>query len=192
VQLSHRALSRQTAALAVLALSACSGLPGGGLGGADSPSLGNLVRVERRQRVPLKGEGRPYLAAGSGETLYLIWFEGKKEVHFETALPDFPLVDAGGREFPLLFAGSPTGDGALSTEGWKFASGGGKMSMGGRWAYGGTAELPEPRLVLVYAVPEDAPPLKLVDRDRQLELPVAQPTSEGRSESTETFPLTSM
>lgn len=174
--------------LALLLWAGCSGLPGGGSLGSNATPLGNLVRVERRQHVTLKGEARPSINARAGETLYLLWFEGKTEIRFEPTLPDYPLQDAAGREFPLVFAGSPTPDGGLTAEGWRFESGG-KMSMGGRWAYGGTARLPDPKVVLVYAVPADARPLKLVDKDQEYELPAPQPTSGGRSESTGTLAL---
>jgi len=177
-----------TAASLLVSIS-CSSLPGGlGGGGGEATPLGKLVKVERRQRVSLKGEARPSLTAPSGETLYLLWFEGKAEIHFEPTLPDYPLQDASGREFALVFAGTPTAEGALTAEGWRF-EGGGKMSMGGRWAYGGTARLPEPKVVLVYAVPDQAQGLKLVDKNQKYELPAPQPTSDGRSESTGTLPL---
>ena len=181
---------KQVAALLLLSVG-CSGLPGGLGGGGETTPLGKLVKVEKRQRAALKGEARSSLTAPPGETLYLLWFEGKAEIHFEPTLPDYPLQDASGKEFALVFAGSPTAEGALTTEGWHFESGG-KMSMGGRWAYGGTARLPEPKVVLVYAVPDAAQGLKLVDKKQKYELPAAQPTSDGRSESTGALALASM
>jgi hypothetical protein len=128
---------------------------------STSTPLGNLVRVEEQTRIDLKGEPEGSLAAEAGGTLRLLWFEGQDQIHFDPSLPDFSLVDASGQEHPLVYAGSPTASGALSAADWSFASGG-RMSMRGRWAYGGTAQLPEPKLVLVYRLPRGAAKLRLL------------------------------
>lgn len=101
--------------------------------------------------------------------LYLLSFEGKKEVAYEgsetDALQTFPLTDSRGREFIAVFAGSPTKDGALSQKEWKYS--GQLEGRDGKWVFVGTLLLPEPKLTLIYAVPKNASGLTLKDRERR-------------------------
>lgn len=134
-------------------------------------SFGRLTKVERRSTVALSGESKPEISAPAGQTLLLLWFEGKGELRFDASRPNYPLVDNASREYPLYYAGSPTGTGALTCERWEFVQGG-RLSMGGRWVYGGRAKLPEAKVVLVYVVPAGTRDLKLKDGDTSRSLDV--------------------
>ena len=156
-------------AVATMLAVACqeSYFTGGRRAGTGSP--GQMIRVERRNEVKLRGEPKPTLLAPRGQTLLLVSFEGKREVRFDSKGENYPLVDKAGREYPLYFAGSPAPQGGLTCEGWEF-EGGGRLSMGGRWAYSGVARLPDPRVVFVYVVPEQAEGLSLVEGERSIAL----------------------
>ena len=82
-------------------------------------SLGDLVSVEKKDKVATNKET---ITAKADEDIYVLSFEGKKEVDVKEAavsdvykLPQFPLVDSTGKDFVSVFAGSPTKDGALSS-----------------------------------------------------------------------------
>jgi hypothetical protein len=127
-------------------------------------SLGDLVRIEKVDRVSTDvGEVRP----AAGEVLYLFSFEGRNELPFpdvdplvESAGMDwkdvfflgvFPLVDSAGMVRKPVFAGSPTSEGTLTQQQWRFN--GQPIARYGKWYFYGYMVLPEPKVALVYSVP---------------------------------------
>ena len=127
-------------------------------------SLGDLVRIEKVDRVSTDaGE----VAPATGEVLYLFSFEGRDDVPFQNV---DPLVDSAGMEakdlfllgvFPLVnsaamtrkpvFEGSPTREGTLTIQHWKFD--GQPIAQYGKLYFYGYMKLPEPKVALVYSVP---------------------------------------
>lgn len=151
------------AVLILVMLSACGGnkvrLP-------IETSLGNLVRIEKKDDV---ATDERTISPEGGKVLYLLSFEGKSEIPYEgekEMFQTFTLVDSKGTESTPVFAGSPTNAGTLSNKEWKYIRGQLK-AQNGRFVFVGVLSLPQPRLALVYAVPKDASGLTLKDGERR-------------------------
>jgi hypothetical protein len=126
-------------------------------------TLGDLVRVEKKEQVVTDESGT--IKAKAGEILYLLNFEGKKEIRCGPDSKSGSLVDSTGREYLPVFMGSPKDDGTLANKEWLFS---GTMTAieDGKFTFAGTATLPEPKAVFVYAVPKNASGLGLKDGDQ--------------------------
>lgn len=122
-------------------------------------SLGNLVKIEKKDKVPTDKET---VAAKADEDLYILNFEGQKEIVLSDVsvsdaykLAQFPLVDATGKSFVSVFVGGPAKDGALSGD--KVSLSGNMTGKDGKfWVTGGKLEFPEAKVTLVYIVPRNA------------------------------------
>ena len=145
--------------VAVLALGSC----------AEGPrlpvktSLGDLVRIEKKTSIQTS-DGN--IDAKTDELLYLLSFEGKKELAFEGKAEaegpkTFRLIDSKGTSYGPAFAGTPTAEGVISDKEWKYN--GGLTGRDGKWVFTGALEFPDPKISLVYKVPKDASGLKLKD-----------------------------
>lgn len=132
-------------------------------------SLGTLVGVETRQQVATKGET---ISAKAQELLYLLTFEGQKEIRYEQLTPEsyYPLVDSAGQKFRAVFVGSFNKEGVLSQEGWDYSPGTIKPKDGG-YVLESQVKLPEPKVVFVYAVPAKSRGLLLIDGEQRHQLP---------------------
>lgn len=135
-------------------------------------SLGNLVKIEKKDKVPTEKET---IAAKADEDVYVLNFEGQKEIVLSDVpvsdaykLAQFPLVDSTGKNFVSVFVGSPAKDGAVSTE--KVSLSGSMTGKEGKfWVTGGKLEFPEAKIMLVYVVPKNA---SLAFRDGQQQYPI--------------------
>lgn len=148
-----------TVTAAVLVLTSCAGGPKLPL----KTSLGDLIQIEKKTSIQTS-DGN--IDAKTDELLYLLSFEGKKELAFEgNAEADGPkafrLIDSKGTSYVPAFAGTPTGEGVISDKEWKYS--GGLTGRDGKWVFSGTLEFPAPKISLVYKVPKDASGLKLKD-----------------------------
>ena len=122
--------------------------------------LGDLVKIENKDRVTTNNGT---ISPKAGEVVYVLSFEGKKEIDLwkvgvsKMSVPAFfPLVDANGKEFAPAFAGSPTQEGTLSDKDLKFDGHLTATAKAGESVYTGRVILPEPKLTLVYVVPKNA------------------------------------
>lgn len=129
-------------------------------------SLGKLVRIEQKENFATDERS---VSAEEGKVLYLLNFEGKNEISYEggqqDALQGFPLVDAKGTEFRTVFAGSPTGTGALSNKDWRYN--GQLKGQNGRFVFVGALSIPAGKVTLVYSVPKGVSGLSLKDGERK-------------------------
>jgi hypothetical protein len=122
-------------------------------------SLGNLVKIEKKDKVPTDKET---VAAKADEDLYILNFEGQKEIVLNDVpvsdaykLAQFPLVDSTGKSFVSVFVGGPAKDGALSAD--KVSLSGNMTGKDGKfWVTGGKLVFPEAKVTLVYVVPKNA------------------------------------
>ncbi len=122
-------------------------------------SLGDLVKVEKKDNVRTDKET---IAAKTDEDVYVLNFEGKKEIQLnDVPVPDayklaqFPLVDSTGKSFVSVFVGGPAKDGALSGD--KVSLSGNMTGKDGKfWVTGGKLEFPEAKVTIVYVVPKNA------------------------------------
>ena len=129
-------------------------------------SLGDLVKVEKKSEVITTGKSAEVIRPKSGQTLYVLSFEGKSEIKYETGSDDYyPLVDSSGQQFPLIFFGTPKSDGKLSADDWVLN--GEAKGKDGRFVFSGTARLAEPKVTFVYSAPENANGLALKDGDQK-------------------------
>jgi hypothetical protein len=150
-----------------------------------STSLGNLTKIEKKERV---NTNKNPVSPGSGEVVYLLSFEGKKEYEVKgVAVPELisltggltdnsdirmeafsisaspgmasglnlPLVGSSGKEFAPVFFGTQTNDGVISNQGMRF-NGNVTGKDGKPWITSGKFEFPESKVTVVYVVPEDA------------------------------------
>jgi len=148
-------------------------------------SLGNLTKVEKKDKV---NTNKDAVSPKSGEVVYLLSFEGKKEFEVKgVAVPELmsmtgglsdesdirmkdfsvsaspgmasalnlPLVDSSGKEFAPVFFGTQTTEGVISNAGVRFNG-----SVTGRdgkpWVTNGKFDFPEPKVTVLYVVPEGA------------------------------------
>ncbi|MDA2914610.1 hypothetical protein MYX77_11785, partial [Acidobacteriia bacterium AH_259_A11_L15] len=130
-------------------------------------SIGNLVRIEKKQSV---NTSDGVIEVGSQQVIYLLSFEGEKEFTYEGKdEPEGPksllLIDSRGNRFAPAFAGTPTPNGTISNEEWILN--GEVRGREGKLVFVGTLSLPEPRVALVYLVPSNASRLVLKDGQRQ-------------------------
>lgn len=129
-------------------------------------SLGDLVKVEKKSEVSTAGQSAEVIRPKAGETLYILSFEGKSEIKYESGSDDYyPLVDSSGRQFPPVFFGAPGSHGKLSADDVKLNGEAGGQD--GRFVFSGTATLPEPKVTFVYSVPESAGGLALKDGEQK-------------------------
>ena len=144
-------------ALLLLSLMACgSKLP-------VQTSLGELHRVDKVQSISSDNSTGGSLAAGTGETLLVLHFRGKKEIRIDaTPEPPYSLTDSSDRRFPPIFQGTEAADGSYSTKGWEYN--GAMKGVNGRFVFEGVLSTPEDHFAFVYRVPQDAKGLKLQDR----------------------------
>ena len=122
-------------------------------------SLGNLVRVEKVERVVT--DDKP-VSAAPGEVLYLLSFEGKNSI---SAPVNPTLVDEKGNEKLAVFAGSPVRDGTLTKKAWTYN--GEAKSVDGKFVFTGTVSLPEPRIAVVFSLPEGSAGWRLKDGENR-------------------------
>ncbi|MDQ5846004.1 MAG: hypothetical protein M3539_12000 [Acidobacteriota bacterium] len=123
-------------------------------------SLGDLVKVEKKDKVPTDKET---IAAKADEDVYVLNFEGQKEIVLNDVpmsdafkLAQFPLVDSAGKNFVSVFVGGPAKDGAVSTEKVSLSGSMTGKADGKFWVTGGKLEFPEAKVTLVYVVPKNA------------------------------------
>ncbi|MCI0489954.1 MAG: hypothetical protein L0229_25455 [Blastocatellia bacterium] len=132
-------------------------------------SLGDLVKVEKKQEVVTDSQSAGTIKPKSGRALYVLSFEGKSEVPYETGSDDYyPLLDSSGQKFPPIFLGSPSADGRLLGKDVKLN--GQSTGKDGRFVFKGTATLPGPKAAFVYEVPETAEGLALKDGDQKFSI----------------------
>jgi hypothetical protein len=124
-------------------------------------SLGKLVRIEKVNRVVTDERA---VSPAAGEVLYLLSFEGKKEIAVPPGL-ELALVDSAGTERLRVYAGSPTREGILTKKQWIYN--GSLTGQQGKLVFTGTISLPEPRVTLVYSVPSGAAGWVLKDGERK-------------------------
>jgi hypothetical protein len=129
-------------------------------------SIGDLVTIEKSTAIETSDKK---FEPKADELLYLLTFEGKKELTFEgKPQEDGPnrilLVDSKGSKFPPQFAGTPADGGSISNTDWKYE--GGMKGVGGKFVFAGKLVLPTPRIALVYLVPKSASDLTLKDGDQ--------------------------
>jgi len=131
---------------------------------APKTTLGSLAQVEKKEQVVTDEAGT--IKAEAEQILYLLSFEGQKEIKYE---PDsssyYPLVDSSGQQYLPVFMGSPNNDGTLAGKEWKL-NGSMTAKENGKLVFVGTATLPTPKAVFVYAVPKNASGLALKDGDQ--------------------------
>lgn len=158
-------------------------------------SLGDLTKIEKKDKV---NTNKDTVSPKSGEVVYLLSFEGKKEYEVKgVAMPELismtgglsdnsdirldnfsvsaspgmasalnlPLVDSSGKEFAPVFFGSQTTEGGISNNGARF-NGHVTGRDGKPWVTTGKFDFPEPKVTVVYVVPDGAT-LTLKDRDQQ-------------------------
>jgi len=160
-----------------------------------STSLGSLVRIEKKATVPTNRETISpksgeviYVLSFEGKNGFQIkdvavpdlvrltgFLTDDSDIGFDNfsgaqapeiiRLVNLPLVDSGGKEITPVFVGSPTSQGTLSQQGIVFN--GRVTGKGGKpWVTTGNLKFPEPKVTLVYIVPEGAT-LTLKDGNQQ-------------------------
>jgi hypothetical protein len=157
--------------------------------------LGDLTKIEKKDKV---NTNKDPVTPKSGEVVYLLSFEGKKEYEVKgVAVPELismtgglsdgsdirfdnfsvsaspgmasglnlPLVDSSGKEFAPVFFGSQKTEGVISNDGARFT--GHVTGRDGKpWVTTGKFDFPEPKVTVVYVVPDGAT-LTLKDRDQK-------------------------
>jgi hypothetical protein len=164
-----------------LALPACLAFHLTACSGRDAPlqseviaqtSLGDLVRVQRKEQVVTSGEP---ISPEPDEMLWVLDFEGRLEIPYDPGYnlegsSYYPLVDASGRRYSAILVGTPNEAGALTLDGWD-VSPAQIIQKDGLFTLESTVKLPRPKVSIVYSVPRDASKLTLQDGDRRHELP---------------------
>jgi hypothetical protein len=150
-----------------------------------STSLGNLTKIEKKDQV---NTNKDPVSPKSGEVVYVLSFEGKKEYEVKgVAVPELismtgglsdnsdirldnfsvsaspgmasalnlPLADSSGKEFAPVFFGTQTTEGVISNKGVRF-NGSVTGREGKPWITTGKFDFPEPKITVVYVVPEGA------------------------------------
>lgn len=150
-------------------------------------SFGELVEIKKGDKVAMDDPVIAPITPPAGETIYELHFQGTNKISYGENKESFlspSLVDAAGRVYPFVYAGSVGADGLLTRKDW-IANGLYKPDVGNSritisnlnvgawpgkwpgWVFTGTFTLPNSdkprRVAFVYSVPKDTRGLALKD-----------------------------